>query len=98
MEPEIVADYRNEVGEGPLWHPDEQRLYWVDIPNGRIFRYDPATGGHEQFFEGPVIGGFTIQADGSLLLFMERGAVAVLKGGRLEYVIDRLPGEEETGP
>jgi sugar lactone lactonase YvrE len=27
-----------EVGESPFWHPDEQMLYWVDIPSRKIFR------------------------------------------------------------
>ena len=57
MEPEPVADYACEVGEGPLWHPLENRLYWGDIPQGRMFRYDPVTGHHEQFYDGPVVGG-----------------------------------------
>ena len=93
MEPEIVADYENLIGEGPLWHPEEKRLYWVDITGGKIFRLDPATSGHELFWQGGVTGGFSFQADGSLLLFMEDGAVAVLRDGNLTYIIDRLPGE-----
>ncbi len=95
MEPELIADYRCETGEGPLWHPMEKRLYWADIPRGRLFRYDPATGEHEQFYEGEVVGGFTIQADGALLLFMARGAVAVLRDGTLDYVINELPQERD---
>jgi D-xylonolactonase len=94
MEPEMIADYACEVGEGPLWHPMEKRLYWADIPAGRLFRYDPATGEHEKFYDGDVVGGFTIQADGSLLLFMARGRVAVLRDGRLKDVVDEIPGEE----
>ena len=31
MEPRIVADYASPLGEGPLWHPMERRLYWLDI-------------------------------------------------------------------
>ena len=96
MEPQIVADYRNYTGEGPLWHDGEGRLYWVDIPNGKIFWYDPVTGEHDLHFEGPVLGGFTIQEDGELLLFLERGGIALLRGGELDYLIDSLPGEEEN--
>src|SRR6476659_7611369 len=66
VEPELIADYHCVTGEGPAWHPLEKRLYWVDIPEGRMFRYDPATGFHEQFYAGEVVGGFTIQADGAL--------------------------------
>jgi sugar lactone lactonase YvrE len=34
------------LGESPLWHPDEQVLYWVDIPGRQVRRFDPASGGH----------------------------------------------------
>lgn len=96
MEPELIADYECVVGEGPLWHPGEQRLYWIDIPTGRIFRYNPANGMHEQCYEGEVVGGFTIQADGSLLLFMARGAIKIWREGELTTVIDEIPEERES--
>lgn len=96
MKPHIVADYLCETGEGPLWHPTEKRLYWADIPRGMLFRLDPATGEHERFFDGPVVGGFTIQTDGSLLLFMDKGAVAFLRDGKLEYLLDEIPEERHT--
>jgi sugar lactone lactonase YvrE len=35
---------QNRLGEGPLWHPDEQALYWVDIEDQRVERYQPAGG------------------------------------------------------
>ena len=96
MEPELVADYACLTGEGPLWHPGERRLYWVDIPAGRMFRYDPETGSHEQFYQGETIGGFTIQEDGSLLLFMAKGAIAVWQDGELNYIHEDIPDERET--
>ena len=96
MKPELIADYQCVTGEGPLWHVGEQRLYWTDIPTGRIFRYHPATGTHEQCHEGEVVGGFTIQADGSLLLFMARGAVKTWREGRLTTVIGEIPDERES--
>ena len=67
MKPELIADYECEIGENPLWHPTEKKIYWSDIPKGKLFRYDPATEKHEQCYEGPEVGGFTIQEDGSLL-------------------------------
>ena len=97
MEPELIADYACEVGEGPMWHEAEQRVYWGDIPNGRLYWYDPATGHHGLFYEGDeMIGGYTVQADGSLLLFREKGSIAVLKDGQLEYVVRSLAGEEDN--
>jgi sugar lactone lactonase YvrE len=96
MEPELIADYQCVIGEGPLWHPGERRLYWVDIARGRIFRYEPATGRHEMCYEGDVIGGFTIQADGALLLFMAKGAIKVWREGALTAVVDEIPDERTS--
>ena len=96
MKPELIADYKCICGEGPLWHSDEKRLYWVDIDSGRMFRHDPAADKHEQCYQGDVIGGFTIQADGALLLFMAKGTVKVWRDGALTTVIEEIPDERET--
>ena len=37
-----VADQPDELGESPFWHPDEQLLYWVDIPGRKLHRADVA--------------------------------------------------------
>jgi D-xylonolactonase len=98
-EPELVADYACITGEGPLWHAQERRVYWVDIPQCRLFRYDPASGRHEQLFQGPAgeaIGGFTVQEDGALLLFMARGAVRRWQDGDLTTLIEEIPEERNT--
>ena len=96
MKPELIADYACKVGEGPMWHSDEHRLYWVDIPAGRMFRYDPATDTHEQCYDGDSAGGFTIQVDGALLCFMERGAIKIWREGQLTTVLDEIPEERDS--
>lgn len=96
MTPQIVVDHKSVVGECPLWHPFDKKLYWIDIPKGSILRYDPETGNHEEFYSGEVIGGFTIQEDGALLLFLERGAVKILKDGETLTVIDEISEELDT--
>ena len=35
-----IAAVRANVGEGPVWAPTEQRLYWVDNKGRKIFRRD----------------------------------------------------------
>ena len=94
---ELIADYGCVVGEGPMWHPLEQCLYWLDIPMGKLFRFDPASGKHERVYEaGEAIGGFTVQADGSLLLFMARGAIKTWRAGQVTTIIAEIPEERHT--
>jgi len=96
MEPARLVDCRCEIGENPLWHPMEKRVYWVDIPAGRIFRHDPAGGQTETFDAGAAVGGFTIQEDGALLLFMARGAVRLWREGAMQTVIEDIPDERNN--
>jgi D-xylonolactonase len=91
MEPQLVADYACQTGESPLWHPAEKRLYWADIPRGRLFRLDPATGEHELCLESDPIGGFTVQADGALLLLMADGAVRTWRDGQFDTLLEEVP-------
>jgi sugar lactone lactonase YvrE len=93
---EIVTDIRCEIGENPLWHDAEQCLYWTDIPGRRIHRYAPHSGISVLAYEGRMVGGFTIQADHSLLLFMEDCVVAQWKDGKLDTLIDGIPDERDT--
>jgi D-xylonolactonase len=78
------------VGENPLWNEREGRIYWVDIDSGRLFRADHATLEHECFYRGPVIGGFTFQEDGSLLLFEENRIAVLEPSGRRRIIADGI--------
>ena len=95
MTPELIADYACEVGENPLWHPAEKRVYWSDITTGRIFYYDTVTRKHGLHNEGTIVGGFTIQSDGTLLCFMDDGAIGTLRNGKFDYLMKSIPGEEQ---
>ncbi|MEM9251456.1 MAG: SMP-30/gluconolactonase/LRE family protein [Planctomycetota bacterium] len=95
---EIVADLPCQTGEGPLWHPDENVVYFADIPQGKLYRHDPAAGSTDVVYdEGRPIGGYTVQADGALLLFRDKGNVVTFRDGTiLDTVIDHVPGLEST--
>lgn len=96
MQLELLCDYACNTGENPLWHPEEKKIYWNDIPRGRVFCYDPATQQHGIVYEGEVTGGFTFQADGGLLLFQRQGAIRLLKNGVLTTLIASLPNEVDS--
>ncbi len=96
MKPELVVDCGCHIGENPLWHSLEKCLYWTDITRGRLYRYDPGTDRYISFYIGIPVGGFTIQADGALLLFMTAGAVAKWDGRRMEYILPYISSERNT--
>lgn len=91
--PEIATNQRCVVGEGPLWHPDDGRIYWTDNVAGEMYRHDPGTGETDRFYEGDIVAAFTIQPDGSLLLFGEEGRVTHWDDGETRAVIDGIPQE-----
>lgn len=45
MKIECVVESRDIVGEGPVWHPKQECIYWTDINGCKISRY--ATGTQE---------------------------------------------------
>ena len=42
--PECIWDAGANLGEGTMWSPREQALYWIDILTPRLFRFHPASG------------------------------------------------------
>jgi len=58
-----------ELGENPLWNPDNRSLYWTDITGGRLHRFSFDEQRHDIIYRGETVGGFTLQENGDLLLF-----------------------------
>ena len=74
---DLILNARAELGEGPRWHAQERRLYWVDIARCELHRFDPATGTDEKrVFDQPV-GCFAFRKGGGLLLAMKDGFATI---------------------
>jgi D-xylono/L-arabinono-1,4-lactonase len=66
----VVAQYNCQCGEGPLFDPRRNVVFWTDIAaESRMFGFEVARGQHRQIYTGQTVGGFTLQEDGALLLF-----------------------------
>ena len=61
------------LGESPLWHPDEQVLYWVDIPGLQLNRFNPADDRHDEWHFASEPACCVPLLGGGLLLAMRDG-------------------------
>ena len=71
MTADLVLDIKNGTGEGPVWVPEVQALWWTDITASILHCLVPATGKHETFAAPARVGCFALRRDGSLLIAME---------------------------
>jgi sugar lactone lactonase YvrE len=79
---QVVVEQRDQLGESPFWHPEEQRLYWVDIP-ARQLRRCAMPGGEPESWEMPSEPGCIAPAQSG-------GLVVALRDGI--YRADRWQG------
>lgn len=70
---EHFIEIGNQLGEGPLWHPDQELLYWVDIEGHCFHRFSPETGLQETIPAGQPIGCLAFRKSGGLVLGLRDG-------------------------
>jgi sugar lactone lactonase YvrE len=67
-----VLPWEAIVGESPVWRPEEQSLYWVDIQNKQIHRFDPSSGGNQTFHLPEIVTCIALRAAGGLVLTLRK--------------------------
>ena len=70
---EHVLSAQAALGEGPVWHPDEQVLYFLDITQGRLHRFDPASLQHQVTELGLMVGAMGVRAQGGWVMATKQG-------------------------
>lgn len=73
FEVRCVVDCKNVLGECPVWCPDEQVLWWVDISNPSLARFDPASGSVQTWPLPKAIGSFALRRGGGFLMAFRSG-------------------------
>lgn len=61
------------LGEGPAWDPSTGRLWFVDIKQQRVHRFDPATGAVRSWDAPAPVGWVLPAGEGALLAGMKTG-------------------------
>jgi sugar lactone lactonase YvrE len=69
----LILDAKAQLGEGSIWHPIEQKLYWLDIEGRELHIFDPVTKEDKFFNVGERVGTIVPAEDGGLLLALENG-------------------------
>jgi len=89
-----VLEAGNRLGEGVLWCPRAQALYWTDIHAATLWRYTPNDGGTRQWQLPERLASFALcETDGWLLLGLaSQLAFFQLDSGRLLPIVAVEPG------
>jgi sugar lactone lactonase YvrE len=65
---EIALEVHAQLGEGPVWDEQLQKLSFVDIVGQRVHTFSPATGEQHTFEAGRPVGAVVLREDGGLVL------------------------------
>ena len=89
MQAEHVLSINNTLGEGPVWHPEEGKLYWVDIQSDCFYRWTPGDAAPERFDVGQPVGTVVFREQGGLVLALRDGlAFWDETTQKLDFIID----------
>ena len=68
---ELLVDAKAMLGEGPIWDPEEQRLYWVDIMKFELHWFDPVSGEDRKDEVGQTIGCVVPRTAGGVMVALK---------------------------
>ena len=72
---ERVGDTTDILGEGPVWDPEGQCLWWVDIRRPAVRRFDWRTNQTDTFPMPEMVGSLALRAERGMLLALKSALV-----------------------
>jgi L-arabinonolactonase len=90
-----LSEHRCHLGEGPLWDPLEEALYWVDSLAPMLYRHEFASASTRSWaLPGHTIGSLAVRASGGLILAMDQGLYLFdPENGDIESIAQPLAGK-----
>lgn len=86
---QVVPDSCVLLGECPLWHPEEQSLYWIDIAGQAVHRFDPSSKARTSWQLPAEPGCIAWSAGGGLVVAMRSGiAMLDTRNGDMHHIAD----------
>ena len=85
------------LGEGPLWHAEENVLYFVDIKRNSLLRYDPTSGSRKQLEFSEPLGCIAPTAGAHLIAGFKDGVFVVdPESGERQSFVNPEPGKNNN--
>lgn len=85
-----IADAGCTLGEGPVWDDQNNILYWVDILDNKIFRYDPSSGSYNWWNTPEHVGFIILKRDRGLIAGFKTGLHLIQLGVNGRISINRI--------
>jgi sugar lactone lactonase YvrE len=85
-----------ELGESPFWQPQEQMLYWVDIPGKKILRASVPMGTVQAWYMPSEPGCIAPATSGGLVIALRDGVFRAREWGAALERITTLPYDTAT--
>ena len=93
---QVVYPCRSLVGEACVWDPRDRVLYWVDILDNKVNRFDPRNSSNTGWDVGAHVGCAAPRKGGGMVLALQTGfSLLDLETGQVSSVADpeaELPG------
>ncbi len=91
---EVFSEQRDSLGEGPLWDPEGERLYWIDSYGPAVYRCDLKGGDRKCWIMPEPIGSLALRAKGGAVVALRSGFFLLdFDNGELTPVKTTQPGE-----
>ncbi|RYY21666.1 MAG: SMP-30/gluconolactonase/LRE family protein [Chitinophagaceae bacterium] len=88
---QLVIETRARLGEGSVWHPKENKLYWVDIEGKILHVFSPATGLDKVYHLGSRVGTIVPVNGGGVLVALQSGIHNFnTNSGKLSFITNPL--------
>lgn len=97
VEVACVLPWGAQLGEAPVWMAQEERLYWVDMLEPAIQRFDPSTGRNETRALGKLVSAILPADDGQLFVASQDGIETLdFTTGTFSAYVNPEPGMSEN--
>lgn len=93
-----VVTQPDRLGESPLWHPDEQALYWLDIKAPALHRFEPATGARSDWALPQETGSIGLRRRGGFIAGLRDGFATLQPQADGTVAIDWIANPEPDLP